>query len=108
MYSKLRLNYIDTAQELYDQWTKLSHKEKNIEYAKWVEGEITNGHYIIELGQYGVQDTYKIPDYLLLKGSDECWNAILKDWDKRNRKQDINGGTKCLTININVQPNMGT
>jgi hypothetical protein len=86
VYSKLRLNYIETAQMLYDQWSKLTHKEKNIEYAEWVEEELTNGHYIVELGQYGIENTYPIPDYLSSIGSEGCWDAIYKEWCKRQSK----------------------
>ncbi|MCP1184994.1 hypothetical protein [Paenibacillus sp. 1781tsa1] len=86
MSTKLNLNKIETAQILCDQWNKLSDKEKNVEYAEWIEDLITNGHYVIELGQYGVQDTYPIPDYLSFKEYDHCWNMIHKKWIKRQSK----------------------
>lgn len=84
MNSKLRLNYIDTAQELYDLWSKLTDKEKNIEHAEWVKEKVTNGHYIVELGQYGIEDSYLIPDYLSSEGADGCWEDIYKEWSKRH------------------------
>ncbi|MBD8836250.1 hypothetical protein IFU39_00255 [Paenibacillus sp. CFBP 13594] len=85
MDSKLSLNRIETAQLLTDEWNKLSDKEKNNEYAVWVEDLITNGKYVIELGQYGVQDTYLIPDYISIKGHDQCWSEIHGEWIKRQR-----------------------